>query len=536
MSHRPPRCCAFCCCLGGNPCQWACAPCQHPLFVALFRDGTDPRFWLRFGSFKVVGIMLSLINVLRNYTSEKFEIDVALCLLIGSGLTNLLCLIITRDVLKEALRTEHGATAVAALKCNSCQRCLCAPMLFLRCVCVQSWACIWSALRGLCRCLTCSRCCHDDEHDLDEDTYIILETGDEGDDDVETDREQENVERTIPVPISPSKRRKNRRHAVKMSKPLVPPTRMEAKERLYVWLDTKLALFDRSETHRDQVLRVWYKRSRYETWLRARVDQWILEHSGELNERSRDRFASSDGTEDVARGVLVERPRTQSVIATDANKALAIARVRWKLRELNFSLLQQRVVGRTLWVMFLQFLGGVMQNAGAVLILHHECDCTCKNFQWTVAVQCYWGLLSISLILGSCFDYAIRYTSNRYVLVLMNKILQIIVCVVFSVLQFVYLTSIFVFVFHDSHEHDFHPNEDRCANERAVKRYWVLQLIAAGVSVVFMTFIVLQKMYMKCFCPKTSTHIWSLGASLRSEDDGDGIPDIHRNGCWDSPF
>ena len=108
-----------------------------------------------------------------------------------------------------------------------------------------------------------------------------------------------------------------------------------------------------------------YKRERYETWLNARVDEWLLERSGALD--------------DVGTRI---HGRSRSVIEYQRNHSLAVAEVRWKLRELNFSHLQQRVVGRTLWVMVLQFVGGIMQNAGAVLILHQECDCDCKNFQW----------------------------------------------------------------------------------------------------------------------------------------------------------
>ena len=158
------------------------------------------------------------------------------------------------------------------------------------------------------------------------------------------------------------------------------------------------------------------------------------------------------------------------------------------------------VVGRTLWVMVLQFVC-IMQNAGAVLILHQECDCDCKNFQ--CIAQCYWGLLSVSLTLGSCFDTAIRYVSNRCVLVAINKTLEVTVCLGFAILQFIYLTLIFMRVFHEHHGDD--PS---CRSEHDVKRYFALQLFAALAAFVTMVFIVLEKVYMKCFCPSIPTHIW----------------------------
>ena len=121
LTHRPPICCAFCCCVRLELCQGvcrvACGVCQHPLFVALFRDATDPRFWLRFALFKIVGIVLSAINIVTNFASDNnFGVKVAFLLLLGSSIMNLLCLTITRRS-KEALAPTVGCVQGIAVLC-----------------------------------------------------------------------------------------------------------------------------------------------------------------------------------------------------------------------------------------------------------------------------------------------------------------------------------------------------------------------------------------------------------------------------------
>jgi len=515
LTHRPPICCAFCCCVRlevcRGLCRLACGVCQHPLFVALFRDATDPRFWIRFAMFKVVGIVLSVINIITNF---DFGVDVALFLLIGSSMMNLICLTITRHLLKEALRTEHGAAAFAAL-----QYCACSIQTYF------CWPCrvLIQCLASFVTCVSYILCCcsngsHEEEKKLEtrvvsmSSEYKILR-GEEEEEEKQNDEEEEEQEEDLTNLLSKTDLSGNRKRrlGIKMPRPLLPPSTREASMRLYEWIRLKLRQFDNSKVFRESVMRVWYKRERYEIWLNARVDAWLLEHSGALDDVSSTRTHG----------------RTRSVIEYEKNRSLAVAEVRWKLRELNFSHLQQRVVGRTLWVMVLQFVGGIMQNAGAVLILYQECDCTCKNFQWTVAAQCYWGLLSVSLTLGSCFDSAIRYVSNRCILVAINKTLEVVICLGFSILQFIYLTLIFIRVFHNN------DDDPQCHSEHEVKRYFGLQLFAALAAFVCMVFIVLEKVYMKYFCSTIPTHIWSLGLDLQSSD---GLPDVHNNGCWNSPF
>ena len=111
LTHRPPICCAFCCCVRLELCQGvcrvACGVCQHPLFVALFRDATDPRFgWISL--FKIVGIVLSAINIVTNFASNNFGVKVAFFFSVRYH-----DLFLTKhDLLKEALveqvvRTRH---------------------------------------------------------------------------------------------------------------------------------------------------------------------------------------------------------------------------------------------------------------------------------------------------------------------------------------------------------------------------------------------------------------------------------------------
>ena len=260
LTHRPPICCAFCCCvrleLCRGICRVACGMCQHPLFVALFRDATDPRFWLRFAMFKIVGIVLSVINIVTNFASDKFGVDVALLLLIGSSFMNLVCLTITRHLLKEALRTEHGAAAYKAL-----QYCACSIRTYF------CWPC-----RVLTRCVThvlsfviyllccCSNGSHEEEKKLETRVVSMSSAYELLDDKDAEKKEEEEEEEDLTNLLSKTdlSESRKRRLGVKMPRPLLPPSTRDASVRMYEWIRLKLRHFDTSETFRKSVLRVWY--------------------------------------------------------------------------------------------------------------------------------------------------------------------------------------------------------------------------------------------------------------------------------------
>jgi len=538
-THRPPLCCPFCCCCRIRSCRCfcriTCALCQNHYFVALFRDATDPRFWMRFAGFKMIGLAFSVVNIARNFVAKDYGLDVALILLIFSAFLSVVSLFIMRNLLKEAVRTEHGSNAVAPLR----------QLLSCCGFCIPS---------RLCCCCCCCCCKSHVEDDDDSRTYHCLDDGDD-DDGVEIRQEdhhrhiskrtdakedcqkQQQLDDDVLLESDDTPRRaigRRRRYGLKMEHPLTRPTVDEARERLTSWTRRKMHDFDTIETFRAHVLRVFYKRARYETWLSARVDQWLLEHSAEFD-------VEFDATHSSisSNGSIVEKSKTQ--IIDETSRALAIARMRWKLRKLNFGLLQQRVAGRTLWVMLLDFIGGFTTNAGAVLILLHQCDCSCESFQWTVVFQMYWGLLSVSLDLGSCFDRAIEYVSNRYALVVVNKTMQVIVCVVFSILQFVYLTMT-VIVIRDDRSFD---DESACHPRHLVKLYFAIQIVVALASSCVVALVVTEKFAMRTLCPRSPTHIWSLIAPTSPIRQGgeagevsyrDVLENVDRGDCWSTPF
>ena len=261
LTHRPPICCAFCCCVRLELCQGvcrvACGVCQHPLFVALFRDATDPRFWLRFALFKIVGIVLSTINIVTNFASDNnFGVKLAFLLLIGSSIMNLVCLTITRHLLKEALRTEHGAAAYKAL-----QYCACSIRTYF------CWPCrvLTQGITYLLSCILYLLCCcsngsHVEEKKL-ETRVVSMSSAYELMDDAEAEEEKNEDEeedlRNLLSKTDLSESRK-RRLGVKMPRPLLPPSTRDASMRMYEWIRLKLRHFDTSEEFRASVQRVWY--------------------------------------------------------------------------------------------------------------------------------------------------------------------------------------------------------------------------------------------------------------------------------------
>ena len=97
LTHRPPICCAFCCCVRLEVCQGvcrvACGVCQHPLFVALFRDHDGSSLLVEISLFKIVGIVLAISTsrILRRQqfrrkgcisSSPRFEYHESYCLTI----------------------------------------------------------------------------------------------------------------------------------------------------------------------------------------------------------------------------------------------------------------------------------------------------------------------------------------------------------------------------------------------------------------------------------------------------------------------
>lgn len=213
----------------------------------------------------------------------------------------------------------------------------------------------------------------------------------------------------------------------------------------------------------------------------------------------------------------------------DEAKRVAVAQIRWKLRQLNFEMMQQHVVGRTLLTNLLQFIGGIVQNTAAALILRQECSCQC-NFQYTVVAQLYFGLLTASIMMGCVFDEAIKYVSNRCLLVAINKTLEVVICVIFSVVLFVHLTLMAAY------------GDEDCASEDHIQEYFNLQLIFASSAITCMSLVLAERLAMRLICPHTPTHVWSLGTSVATPVPGDGGEDsgyvlnIYKQGLWGTPF